>query len=45
MKTLKFKTVEKQIQDGKIECMTDLRLGYVEIRNTESGKRSTIEVI
>ncbi len=44
MTTLKIKTILKQIKDGKIEMMQDLKTGYVEIRNTTSGKRQIIEV-
>lgn len=44
MKTLKLSTVANQIKDGKIECLTDLKIGYVEIRRA-SGKREIIQVI
>jgi hypothetical protein len=44
MTTLKIKTILKQIKDGKIEMMQDLKIGYVEIRNTTSGKRQIIEI-
>jgi hypothetical protein len=45
MKTLKITTALKQIKEGKIEMMQDLKIGYVEIRNTTSGARQIIEVI
>jgi hypothetical protein len=45
MKTLKFKTLLRQIQAGKIECVTDLKIGYVEIFNLSSRKRIFVEVI
>jgi hypothetical protein len=45
MKTLKFKTALKQIQQGKIECVTDLKIGYVEIFNLSSRKRNFIEIV
>ena len=45
MKTLKFDSVIKQLKEGKIECVTDLKIGYVEIRNCENNKRKTIQVI
>jgi hypothetical protein len=45
MKTLKIKSVEKQLKEGKIECVTDLRIGFVEIRSCFTNKRITINVI
>jgi hypothetical protein len=45
MKTLKFNTALKQIKEGRIECITDLKIGYVEIYNMTSRKRITIEII
>ena len=45
MKTVKFETLKKQIREGRIECVTDLKIGYVEIYNMNSRKRMTIEVI
>jgi hypothetical protein len=45
MKTLKFNKVLKQIKEGKIECVTDLKIGYVEILNLTTRKRAFIEVI
>ena len=45
MKRLKMSTVLKQIKDGNIECLQDLRVGYIEVRNTTKGNRYTIEVI
>ena len=45
MKTLKFDSVIKQLKEGKIECVTDLKIGYVEIRNCDNNKRKTIQVI
>ena len=34
MRTLKIETALKQIKDGKIECLTDIKKGYVTIRKT-----------
>ena len=45
MKNVKLKTIERQIRDGKVECMMDLRIGYVEIRNCITGKRYFVNVI
>ena len=45
MKEVKMKTILKQIKDGKIECITDLKLGYVSIRRFPSRKTEMIEVI
>jgi len=45
MKRLKVRTVEQQIKEGKIECITDLKLGYVEIRKCATGVTETIKVI
>lgn len=45
MKTLKFEVVKRQIKHGKIECVTDLKMGHVEIRSCLTNKRMTITVI
>lgn len=45
MKNVKLATIEKQIADGKIECMTDLKVGYVEIRSCITGNRQIVNVI
>lgn len=45
MKNVKLKTIERQIRDGKVECMMDLRIGYLEIRNCTTGKRYFVNVI
>jgi hypothetical protein len=45
MKNVKLKPIERQIRDGKVECMMDLRIGYVEIRNCITGKRYFVNVI
>jgi hypothetical protein len=45
MRRLKVRTVEQQIKEGKIECMTDIKLGYVDIRNCATGARETIKII
>ena len=45
MKEVKLKTIQKQIKDGKVECITDLKLGYVSIRRFPSRKTEMIEVI
>ena len=44
MKKFKINRITKMISEGRIECLTDLRIGYVEIRYISSGKRTTIEV-
>ena len=45
MRRLKVRTVEQQIKEGKIECITDIKLGYVEIRKCATGVTETIKVI
>jgi hypothetical protein len=45
MRRLKVRTVEQQIKEGKIECVTDIKLGYVEIRKCATGVTETIKVI
>ncbi len=45
MKTVKMKTIEKQIRDGKVECLSDLRIGFVHIRKYPSRKSEMIEVV
>lgn len=45
MKEVSIETIKRLIEEGKLECITDLKKGYVEIRNTSSGKRQTIRVI
>jgi len=45
MKTVKIKTIQKQIKDGKVECITDLKLGFVEIRKFPSGNRGIVEIV
>lgn len=44
MKTLTYQTALKQIKEGKIECITDLKIGFVEIYR-HTGKRETINII
>lgn len=44
MQKLKIKTAIAQIKDGKFECATDLKKGYVEIIR-HNGKRETIEIV
>lgn len=44
MQRLKLETAKAQIKDGKFECMTDLKIGYIEIRKA-NGKRVTIEIV
>lgn len=44
MKTLTYQTALKQIKEGKIECITDLKIGFVEIRR-HTGKREIINII
>jgi len=45
MKNLKINSVEKQLKEGKIECVTDLKIGFVEIRSCLTNKRMIINVI
>jgi hypothetical protein len=45
MRRLKVRTVEQQIKEGKIECMTDIKLGYVEIRKCATGVTEIIKII
>jgi len=45
MKTVKLSTIKKQIKDGQVECMTDLKIGYVFIRWTKTGEREYVEVV
>jgi hypothetical protein len=44
MKKVKIETAKRLIKEGKFECCTDLKIGYVEIRK-ENGERKIIEVI
>jgi len=44
MKTLTYQTALKQIKEGKIECITDLKIGFVEIRR-HTGKREIINIV
>ena len=43
MKTLKIKTLENQIKDGITYCITDIKIGYVEI--CKNNKRQIVNVI
>ena len=45
MKTVKLKTIQKQIKEGKTECLTDLKIGYVSIRRFPSRKIEMVEVV
>ncbi len=45
MKTVKIKTLEKQIKDGRVECLSDLKVGFVHIRRFPSRKNEMIEVV
>lgn len=45
MKEVKMKTILKQIKEGKVECITDLKLGYVSIRRFPSRKTEIVEVV
>ncbi len=45
MKTVKLKTIEKQIKDGRVECLSDLKIGYVSIRRFPSRKSEMVEVV
>lgn len=45
MKEVKMKTILKQIKEGKVECITDLKLGYVSIRRFPSRKMEMVEVV
>jgi hypothetical protein len=45
MKTMKINKVERLIKEGIIECLTDLKIGYVEIRWCKKDSRETIYVI
>jgi hypothetical protein len=44
MKTKTIEAVTQLIRDGRVECVTDLKLGHVEIRWSRTGKRETINV-
>jgi hypothetical protein len=45
MKKLKLQTALNQIKEGRLECIQDLKIGYVEFRITSSNKRKIIEII
>ena len=45
MKTIKATTLQRHIIEGRVECLTDFRLGRVEIRSNITGRRFTINVI
>ncbi len=44
MKRIKMSTAQRNIKDGRFECVNNLRIGYVEIR-WHTGKKETVEVI
>jgi hypothetical protein len=44
MKTLKLSTAIKQIKEGKFECVTDIKIGTVQIR-TSRKKTTFINII
>lgn len=44
MRSLTMKKMREMIKDGRIECITDLKVGYVEVRWTHNNKRETVEV-
>jgi len=45
MKRVKAATVKGWVKDGRVECETDLKVGYVSIRWTRTGKSEDVEVI
>jgi hypothetical protein len=45
MKIVKLKTIQKQITNGRVECITDLKIGYVSIRRFPSRKTEMVEVV
>lgn len=44
MKKINLPTFEKWIKDGKVECLTDLKIGYVFVRWCKTGKREYVEI-
>ena len=44
MRKLKLETAKKMIKDGKFECESDLKIGYVSVRYS-TGKRTYIEIV
>jgi hypothetical protein len=44
MKKIKIETAQNQIKEGKFECVTDLKIGYVQITRS-NGKREIVEII
>ncbi len=44
MKSIKIKKLAKLVQAGIVECITDLKIGYVEIRVLQTGCRGTVRV-
>ena len=45
MKTVKIKTIQKQIKDGRVECISDLKIGFVNTRKFPSRKIEMVEVV
>lgn len=51
MRTIKIAKLQKMIQEGRVECLTDLKIGYVEIwKGCVKGKqkinsRETVNVV
>lgn len=44
MKTKTQQELKSLIREGRIECMTDLKIGLVNIRWIRTGKREWVEV-
>lgn len=44
-KQIKLATLLKWIEQGKIECVTDIKIGYVEILNLKTYKYQYVQVI
>jgi hypothetical protein len=44
MQKIQIKTAEKMIEDGDFKCLTDLKIGRVQIKKS-NGKIGVIEII
>ena len=45
MKDIKYSKLLRMIRDGEVEAITDIKYGIVEVRNLNTKKRITYNVI